>query len=91
MPHPYWNSIAMTDSATPENSSPSAAEETIELDRFLKLADIAASGGQAKYLIKSGAVQVNGETELRRGRQLRNGDTVTFDGEDYIIETTSEE
>lgn len=79
----------MTDSV--ENSVPDSQEadpETIKLDQFLKLADVVQSGGEAKHLIKSGAVHVNGKEELRRGRKLKAGDTVTVDGEDYVIEET---
>lgn len=68
--------------------SDAPAPETIKLDQFLKLADVVQSGGEAKHLIKSGAVFVNGEEELRRGRKLIAGDTVTVDGEDYVIEET---
>lgn len=64
------------------------AQDTIKLDQFLKLASIVQSGGEAKHLIKSGVVFVNGEEELRRGRKLKAGDTVTVDGEDYVIEET---
>lgn len=78
----------MTD--TPPAESPEPKQETIKLDQFLKLADIVGSGGEAKHLIRSGVVKVNGEEETRRGRKLRNGDTVTYDGEDYVIETTPE-
>ncbi len=35
------------------------------------------SGGEAKALLESGSVLVNGEPETRRGRQLHPGDTVT--------------
>ena len=48
----------------------------ITLDALLKAAGLAASGGSAKVLIAGGAVQVNGETETRRGRKLRAGDRV---------------
>ena len=58
----------------------------IELDRFLKLADLAATGGQAKQLIRAGLVQVNGQTETRRGRKLRAGDVVLCHGQSYTIE-----
>ncbi len=78
----------MTDAASAENPEPQP--ETIHLDQFLKLADIVGSGGEAKHLIRSGAVKVNGVEETRRGRKLRNGDIVTYDGEDYVIETTPE-
>jgi ribosome-associated protein len=62
----------------------------IELDRFLKLAGLAATGGQAKQIIKAGLVQVNGETETRRGRKLRAGDVVVYQGESYSIEGDGE-
>ena len=37
--------------------------EYIKLDQFLKLADIASTGGHAKFLIQEGVVKVNGEVE----------------------------
>ena len=69
-----------------DNSS--AAAETIKLDQFLKLANLVSTGGEAKMLIQGGEVFVNHEVETRRGRKLRNGDTVTYMGEDYVIEAT---
>ncbi len=60
-------------------------EEYIKLDQFLKLADIASTGGQAKQIILDGQVKVNGEVELRRGRKLRHGDRVEFDGEEMVV------
>ena len=55
-------------------------EESIRLGQFLKLADLAETGSDAKELILAGEVLVNGEPETRRGRQLRVGDVVEFDG-----------
>jgi ribosome-associated protein len=55
-------------------------DESISLGQFLKLADLAESGSDAKELIVAGEVLVNGEPETRRGRQLRVGDVVEFDG-----------
>jgi ribosome-associated protein len=49
----------------------------MKLDQFLKFQGIAATGGQAKLLIQSGEVEVNGQIECRRGRQLLGGDIVT--------------
>ncbi|MEO2016962.1 MAG: RNA-binding S4 domain-containing protein [Fuerstiella sp.] len=72
-----------------ENSKDS--EETIQLDQFLKLADLVGSGGEAKHVIRSGVVLVNGKEETRRGRKLKHGDVVTFSGEEYVIEATSDE
>ena len=51
-------------------------DDTIRLGQLLKLAGIADSGGEARALVETGEVTVNGEPELRRGRQLRRGDVV---------------
>ena len=54
--------------------------EYIKLDQFLKLADIASTGGHAKFLIQEGVVKVNGEVETRRGKKLVPGDVVEVEG-----------
>ncbi|MHC9292792.1 RNA-binding S4 domain-containing protein [Mycobacterium sp. LTG2003] len=53
-------------------------DESIRLGQFLKLAALIDSGADAKAAINDGSVTVNGEVELRRGRQLRPGDTVSL-------------
>ena len=53
-------------------------DDVIRLGQLLKLADLVEDGTEAKLLIADGAVSVNGETEVRRGRQLRPGDSVTL-------------
>ena len=55
-------------------------DESIRLGQFLKLANLVETGAQAKPVIADGAVLVNGEVELRRGRQLREGDVVELGG-----------
>jgi ribosome-associated protein len=55
--------------------------DTIRLGQVLKLAGIAASGGEARALVEEGRVTVNGVVERRRGRQLRPGDEVAVDAE----------
>jgi ribosome-associated protein len=75
----------MTASESTNADEPNAQTETIELDQFLKLADVTETGGQAKHLIQSGGVIVNGAIELRRGRKLRPGDRVTVGGEDFLV------
>ena len=50
----------------------------MKLDQFLKWNNLASSGGEAKILIKSGQIRVNGEIEKRRGRKLNKGDKVMF-------------
>jgi ribosome-associated protein len=56
-------------------------DESIRLGQFLKLADLIDNGSDAKAVIAAGEVTVNGDTETRRGRQLRRGDTVTLGGQ----------
>lgn len=56
-------------------------DDTIKLDQFLKFQGLAQTGGQAKLLIQSGEVRVNGAIETRRGRKLVKGDRVTTLGE----------
>jgi len=64
-------------------------DEYIKLDQFLKLAEVVQSGGEAKQLIQSGGVLVNGEVEIRRGRKLRQGDVVIVEGEELVVGTDS--
>ncbi|AGF71234.1 RNA-binding S4 domain-containing protein [Corynebacterium halotolerans] len=53
--------------------------ETIKLGQFIKLANLTATGGEAKELIADGQVTVNGEVDTRRGRTLRPGDVVCIE------------
>ena len=54
------------------------ADEFIRLDALLKFASIASTGGEAKVLIQSGSVFVDGERCTERGRKIRPGVTVRF-------------
>jgi ribosome-associated protein len=54
--------------------------EMIRLGQLLKLAGLADSGAEARALIQEGLVQVNGELETRRGRQLQRDDLVAAGG-----------
>jgi ribosome-associated protein len=79
-----------------ENLMNSAAEghhsaDYIELDQFLKLAQVVSSGGEAKRLIQSGSVLVNSVVETRRGRKLRAGDTVMVNEEEFVIASDEDE
>lgn len=53
-------------------------DEYITLGQLLKAAGLVESGSEAKKVITAGEVSVNGETDTRRGRKLRDGDVVTF-------------
>lgn len=57
----------------------------IKLDQFLKLADFVMSGGEAKVIIMSEEVKVNGEICTQRGKKLRSGDIVEYNGEKASI------
>ncbi|MCY0904622.1 RNA-binding S4 domain-containing protein [Arthrobacter sp. H14-L1] len=63
----------------------SIRDDMIRLGQLLKLASLVEDGVEAAELIKNGLVQVNGEIEERRGRQLHAGDTVTVNGETVRI------
>lgn len=60
-------------------------DDSIRLGQFLKLANLIDSGAEAKMVIADGEVMVNGEVELRRGRQLRDGDVVTVGGVTAVV------
>jgi ribosome-associated protein len=51
--------------------------EGIRLGQLLKYAGAVETGGEAKAVLEAGDVEVNGEVETRRGRQLGPGDEVS--------------
>jgi len=57
----------------------------IELYKILKLENLAASGGEAKYLISEGLVLVNGQVETRKRRKTVAGDLVEYNGQQIKI------
>ena len=48
----------------------------VELNQLLKLVGVCDSGGAGKQLVASGAVQVDGATELRKTAKIRTGQQV---------------
>lgn len=52
----------------------------IKLDQFLKWSGAAQSGADAKEMVQSGKVKVNGALCTERGKKLRKGDTVEVSG-----------
>ena len=56
--------------------------DTIQLDQFLKLAGVVASGGEVKALLAEGMILRNDVPETARRRKLVPGDVVTIDGND---------
>lgn len=60
-------------------------EDFIKLDSALKFASLVSTGGIAKMVILEGLVKVNGEVCLQRGKKLKKGDRVEYDGEGFEI------
>lgn len=54
--------------------------EYVELCQLLKLAGLAASGGEGKHLVAEGAVQVDGRPESRKTAKIRAGQRVDCRG-----------
>lgn len=59
--------------------------EYIKLQDLLKFAAAVQTGGEAKVVIQEGDVTVNGEVCTMRGRKLRPGDDVYFQGKHYTV------
>lgn len=59
--------------------------EYIKLDSLMKFAGWIGTGGEAKYAISEGMVVVNGEVCTMRGKKVRPGDCVEFNGNKVIV------
>ena len=59
--------------------------EYIRLDDLLKFEGAVETGGMAKFVIQGGEVRLNGEVCTMRGKKLRDGDLVDFNGEAFLI------
>lgn len=62
-------------------------EGPIALGAFVKLCGVALTGGEAKVLVQSGLVRVNGEIETRRGHAVSPGDVVEVEGAAFRVTT----
>ena len=60
-------------------------EEYIKLGQALKAAGMVDSGVEAKIVIEEGLVKVNGVVEYQRGKKLRGGEEISFNGETIKI------
>ena len=59
--------------------------EYIELDKLLKALGLVESGGRARVVISEGAVQVDGQVELRKTAKIRAGKVVEFAGQQVTV------
>ena len=59
--------------------------EYIKLQDLLKLASLTATGGEAKVVIQEGEVAVNGAVCMMRGKKIRPGYAVEFNGKKLTV------
>ena len=59
--------------------------EFIKLQDLLKFANLVETGGEAKERIQAGEVTVGGEVCTMRGKKIRPGDDVCFEGAHYTV------
>ena len=62
--------------------------EFIKLDKLLKYAGVAGTGGEARMLIDEGFVSLNGEVCMVRGKKIRPQDTVSVNCPEAGIDET---
>lgn len=60
-------------------------DESIRLGQLLKLAGVVEDGSMARMVIENGEVTVDGEVVLRRGTQVRPGQTVSYAGQSVVV------
>ena len=61
-------------------------DEFIKLGQALKAAGFVDSGVEAKFAVQDGLVKLNGAVEKQRGKKLRPGDIIEFNGNQIKIE-----
>ncbi len=59
--------------------------EFIKLDQALKFSGVAETGGHAKELIEKGAIRVNGEVCVSRGKKLYPGDSFEYKDVRFVV------
>ena len=59
--------------------------EFIKLQDLLKFANLVETGGEAKACVQEGLATVNGEVCTMRGKKIRPGDVVGFDGQELTV------
>lgn len=60
--------------------------EFIKLDSLLKYSGLTETGGEAKEIIQSGFVSVNGEKCTMRGKKIRTGDYIEAGNYKVLVE-----
>lgn len=57
----------------------------IKLDKLLKFSGIAETGGHAKEIVLEGAIKVNGEVCIQRGKKIYPEDVLIIDDNKLLI------
>jgi len=68
-----------------DNNQDYNQEKYVELNVFIKKIGLAATGGQAKVIIRSGNVILNGTPETRNKKKLFDKDVVEIEGRKYTV------
>ena len=63
----------------------------VELNMLLKLTGLCDSGGAGKAIVATGAVKVDGVTELRKTNKIHAGQVVTIDNIEIHVLAESED
>lgn len=60
-------------------------DDFIELFKLLKASGLCSSGGEAKTLISSGQVKVDGGVETQKAKKIKKGHVVELNGEKLTV------
>ncbi|MDP2138470.1 MAG: RNA-binding S4 domain-containing protein [Candidatus Didemnitutus sp.] len=60
-------------------------EVPIDLCQFIKFGGVVGTGGEAKQIIASGMVTLNGTVETQKRKKLVAGDLVSANGETLVV------
>lgn len=78
--------VHMKSEPAPDENVEPVPERPLCLDQFLKLCGAVGTGGEAKLMIQSGEIKLNGQIETRRRKKLQRGDIVQIDGQKLRVE-----
>lgn len=65
--------------------------KTITMDKLLKFAGVADTGGQAFMMVEDGVVRLNGQLVTEKRKQVRSGDVVNIDNQIELTITAEAE
>lgn len=68
-----------------KNEIVAISTDFIQLDQLIKWIGVTETGGQARFLIDEGKVNVNGVVSLQRRKKIFPGDRVMIGIQEYIV------